>query len=144
MYTFHPHSPNVNILPLLLSHSLSTYRFIFFWTIWELQIRCPCFSKHFGVYFLKKTNKQTKNDMVLQNCNIQQYQEIKIGTSLLFTFHSSFTIFPKSVFYRKGFCPESCIAYYCLFILLQSETIPPSFLDFHDLDTLEDYRPGIW
>ena len=51
--------------------------------------------------------------------------------------HSSFASFANNILYsqRIQFRTKHCIWLACLFSVLQSATVPLSFLDFHDLDT---------
>lgn len=81
--------------------------------------------------------------MVLQNCNT--FSNIR---KLKLVHHYYLLLIQVSPFVlRMSFIGKDSVQNHALRIivstLLQSETIPPSILDFCDLDTFEDYRPGI-
>ena len=75
---------------------------------------------------------------------IEQNQEIKIGTSLPSAPRSAFTICPKNVLYsKKDSVQNHALPSVVSSVSFNLKRFPPSFLDFHDLDTFEDCRPGV-
>ena len=53
-------------------------------------------------------------------------------------------VVPRTFFAAEGSSLESELQSSCPVSSLQTETPLQDFLDFPDLGTFEDYRPGIW